>query len=319
MKSGFIENTLFLGNGFCRSVFRNTPSWKDLFEATDDSIDNYTFLYEAYRLNPAHINQEEDVVKASLVQKINSDFSGKNIREDICGLENFGKLLSQHHVNNIITTNYDEGIEFILCDICGYQEQEIIGAFPERIYSIRTHKEFHNDKTGHNVKLWKIHGDVSRIKSIMVGFDQYCGSLAKMLNYVKGKYKSEQLGSTVCCDTTIEEKGAKQEYDNISWIELFFRTNVYIVGFGMALSEIDVWWLLNKRARFLPNVPGINNKIVYLYNNEYENEKTAPDIFASLRAFHVCRSPIMCDRYYINNIFESMSKTQKAVLDVIKH
>lgn len=53
----------------------------------------------------------------------------------------------------------------------------------------------------------------------------------------------------------------------------FFRTNVYIVGFGMALSEIDIWWLLNKRALFLANVSGINNSIVYLYNDEYENEK----------------------------------------------
>ena len=83
MKLKVIENTLFLGNGFTRSIFRNMPSWKDLFEAADDSIDNYTYLYETYRLNPAHIQQEEDAVKAGLIQKIKSDFSGKNIREDI--------------------------------------------------------------------------------------------------------------------------------------------------------------------------------------------------------------------------------------------
>ena len=138
MKLKVIENTLFLGNGFTRSIFRNMPSWKDLFEAADDSIDNYTYLYETYRLNPAHMQQEEAAVKTGLIQKIKSDFSGKNIREDICGLENFGALLSLYHVNNIITTNYDEGIELILCDICGYHEQEIMDISPERIYSIRT-------------------------------------------------------------------------------------------------------------------------------------------------------------------------------------
>lgn len=64
------------------------------------------------------------MIKVGSIQKINSDFSVKNIREDIFGFEIFGTLLSKHHVNNIITTNYDEGIEFILCDICEYHEPE---------------------------------------------------------------------------------------------------------------------------------------------------------------------------------------------------
>lgn len=42
MRSEVIENTLFLGNGFARLVFQDMPSWKELFEAADDSIDNYT-------------------------------------------------------------------------------------------------------------------------------------------------------------------------------------------------------------------------------------------------------------------------------------
>ena len=33
-----------------------------------------------------------------------------------------------------------------------------------------------------------------------------------------------------------------------SWVEAFLWGDVYIVGFGMGLSEIDLWWLLEKKA-----------------------------------------------------------------------
>jgi len=301
-----MENTLFLGNGFTRSVFQNMPSWGDLFEEADSSINNYTILYEAFRLNAGISGKEEDTVKAELIQKIKTTFSDKNIREDICNLENFGQYLFQHRVYNIITTNYDNGIEFILCDTCGYREQTVKGVVPERIYSIRTYKSFINDETGHIVKLWKIHGDLSRIKSITLGFDQYCGSLSKLMSYVKGNYESSQSGSKTFCKIPMKTKCKEQTFDNISWIELFFRTNVYIVGFGMDFSEIDIWWLLNKRARFLLEVPEITNSITYLYNDKYESEEKKPATFAALRAFQVSYGSIQPGKNYINNIFDSI-------------
>lgn len=35
------ENTLFLGNGFSRSVFHDVPSWGELFEGVTTSVQNY--------------------------------------------------------------------------------------------------------------------------------------------------------------------------------------------------------------------------------------------------------------------------------------
>ncbi len=301
-----VENTLFLGNGFTRSVFQNMPSWGDLFGEADGSINNYTILYEAFRLNAGRSGQEEEIVKAELIHKIETTFSDKNIGEDIYNLENFGQYLFQHHVHNIITTNYDNGIEFILCDTCGYGEQAVTEVVPERIYSIRTYKTFINGETGHKVKLWKIHGDLSRIKSITLGFDQYCGSLSKLVGYVKGNYESSQSGGKTFCRIPMKRKCEEQRYDGISWIELFFRTNVYIVGFGMDFSEIDIWWLLNKRARLLLEVPEIKNSITYLYDDKYESEKKKTAIFAALRAFQVSYGPIQSGENYINNIFDNM-------------
>ena len=81
-------SSLFLGNGFSRSIFRDVSSWKGLFEATDNSINNYTFLYEAYRLNPEHIDQDENMVKAGLIQRITAAFRKRILRKIYVDIRN---------------------------------------------------------------------------------------------------------------------------------------------------------------------------------------------------------------------------------------
>jgi len=313
-----IENTLFIGNGFSRAVFRDRPSWSDLFEGVSSSIKDYTILYEAFLLEKKQKGQTEDAVKNELIEKIRTTFSGKSIKDNINDLKHFGGDLIQHHVNNILTTNYDNGIEFILCKFCGYREQTPKDMALENIYNIRTYKLFVNDDTGHEVKLWKIHGDLNRLRSITLGFDQYCGALSKLSEYVKGTYKSSKKDVKVECAGPTDIKCKEQKFDQLSWAELFFRTNVYIVGFGLSSSEIDIWWLLNRRARLMIDIPQIRNTITYLYDVEFETpfqtskdgkEKEKKAMFAALDAFQVTYSPIKSDSGYISNIFKSMPET----------
>lgn len=304
MNNNAIENTLFIGNGFSRSVFDNIPSWSDLFEGISKSITNNTFLYEITQLNSS---SDEMEVKSQIIKKINSKFSKENIKS-INNINQFGDFLSQHHVNNIITTNYDNGIEFILCQMCGYIEKSIPDMVPESIYSIRTYKMFSNEKLNHRLKLWKIHGDFDRIQSVTLGFDQYCGALSKLNEYVKGDYKSSKQNSeSTICSTPMKKKCKHQIFDDISWAELFFKSNVYIVGFGMDFSELDIWWLINKRARFMTEIPEIKNTITYLYDTNYENPGTKPAVFTALEAFKVACHPIKSDPDYIEQIFMSIS------------
>ncbi len=305
MKKDNQENTLLLGNGFSQTVFKEIPSWDGLFKGTDLSIDNYTIRYEAYRLLKGNAHAEEAVVKKRLIEKINVPFSEKNLNNGVCDLDDFGMYLCKSNINNIITTNYDTGIEFIL-NKCGYEEQKVIGVTPEKVYNIRTYKLYTNGKSLHSVKLWKIHGDIDRIASITLGFDQYCGSLAKLTDYVKGKYSSSQNSKSIRCKTHMKDKCNNNNFDSLSWAELFFRTNVFIVGFGMNFSEIDIWWLINKRARFKNNGVMINNTITYLYNPIYEDREKKPAIFSALDAFNVICQPIKPNEPYFKEIFEKI-------------
>lgn len=300
MDKNCIENTLFLGNGFSRIVFEGIPSWENLFEGEKSEIENYTILYEVSLLNS---RSEEEEIKRRFRDRINNLVCEKNIKREVNGLENFGKYLKDNKVNNIITTNYDRGIEIILCEMCDYKKREKNNDIvSEEIYSIRTYKEFENREMNHLVKLWKIHGDVDRIKSMTLGFDQYGGALWRLNDYLKGTYSPRQ---GVICKTPMIDKCRSQEFDGISWVELLFRTNVYIVGLGMDFSEIDIWWLFNKRIRIKNQISQIQNHIFYLYNKLYDNRK---DIFEALNAFQIECIGIESDENYINKIFEQVRK-----------
>lgn len=298
-----IENTLFVGNGFSKSLFNDVPSWNGLFEGAHSSIKNNTFLYELHRLQQPEL--EEAVVKENLIEKLMRPYSEENLNNQVRDLDDFGLYLKRYTINNIITTNYDTGVEFVLSR-CGYVEQKKSGVSAERVYSIRTYKVFYDEEADHTIKLWKIHGDISRIPSITLGFDQYCGSLAKLTQYIKGQYES--TNKKVQCKKHMKDKCNDNDFDGISWAELFFNSNVYIVGFGMDFSEIDIWWLINKRVRYKREGIRINNTITYLYNPDHDRDCEKTPIYAALDSFDVIRKSIQTSELYFNELFSTMQE-----------
>lgn len=156
-----MRKTLFLGNGFTQSIFKEKPSWNDLFKNVDSTIKNYTFLYEVSLLK--NKSKTDSNYKKEIAKKIKKVPSEENIK-DILDLDRFEEYLVNNDIHDIITTNYDRGIEFILCKKCGYKKVKPDGLVKEKIYSIRTYKKFVNAENTHQIKLWKIHGDVKRKK-----------------------------------------------------------------------------------------------------------------------------------------------------------
>lgn len=83
----------------------------------------------------------------------------------------------------------------------------------------------------------------------MPGLDQYCVSVAKLNEYVKGTY---EYGGDVGADAP-KTKVAKMEdklkgttrFCHTGWVDIFFTGNLHIIGFSLDYSEIDIWWVLN--------------------------------------------------------------------------
>lgn len=69
----------------------------------------------------------------------------------------------------------------------------------------------------------------------------------------------------------------------VSWVDLFFISDIHIIGLNLGYEETDLWWVLNKRRRIKQEDPKlINNDIFY-----YPVEKIRDDILQLLSSFDV--------------------------------
>ncbi len=132
-----------------------------------------------------------------------------------------------HLFEEIITTNYDQGLELSLdgADRCADTIRET------RYCLFRAYE-------ASGKRVWHIHGDILRPNTIVIGHDHYAGQLQKIRNYMgAGVTTTEGLLSF----KTFRENGLR---DPKSWLDLFFTRDVHIVGLGLDYSEIDIWWLI---------------------------------------------------------------------------
>ncbi len=156
------------------------------------------------------------------------------------------EALAKMPINDYITTNYDKMLEKTLSEM-GYEVIDSDSDSSESRYSIHRYNTL---KKGDDVKrIWYIHGNIDKHNSIIMGYDQYCGELSKMDDWVKGSYKiiaNEPIKA-------IHSRFPNTAHDDTikSWIDLFFTSNVHIIGYSMPFDEIDLWWLLDKRKRLI--------------------------------------------------------------------
>ena len=148
-----------------------------------------------------------------------------------------------------------------------------------------------------------MHGSIDSPASIMLGFDHYCGSLAKIEQYVKGGY--DMHGKRVESMTKRLNEGIKEI---LSWIDLFFISDVHIIGLNLGYEETDLWWVLNKRRRIkqAASVP-IENRIFY-----YPVEKVKKGIGQLLKSFDV--EVVTLERSKLKRPFNERYMKQLAIM-----
>lgn len=154
----------------------------------------------------------EDELKQSIVDKL-SIIHSNDVYE----------ALAKMPINDYITTNYDKMLEKTLSGM-GY---ELIDSdSSESRYSIHRYNTL---KKGDDIKrIWYIHGNIDKRNSIIMGYDQYCGGLSKMDDWVKGSYKiiaNEPIKA-------IHSRFPNTAHDDTikSWIDLFFTSNVHLLA-----------------------------------------------------------------------------------------
>jgi hypothetical protein len=294
-----MRNTVLFGNGINR-VSDNAVSWEDLLDSIKGSnvFDNgdlpNTMVYERIFMQQ-HVaikseKADELKIKNQIAEAMQSQ--GSNV---------VFELLASLDVEHYLTTNYDYAFEKTLST-----PPEKLST--EEVYSLRRKRNY--STISGNKYLWNIHGEIDHPKSIMLGLDHYCGSVSKIDSYVKGTYKHTVEGKIVDV-ASMQEKLKSKSYCLTSWVDLFFSSNVHIVGLSLDYSEIDLWWVLNKRARFA--IDGLVSNKIYFYTNHMDEDK-----MGLLKSFNVeVVTTNVINNDYIGMYKSSISKIPSKTKSVI--
>ena len=223
-----MEKTILYGNGV--NLLGCGPSWNTLLQKISNKsllppIQSNTLKYE-YIILPQDENKKIylkdddlnflcDEEGNRMVFDINRE---SEIKENLCQeLEKqkpsyFYDLLVELNADNYITTNYEL-----------FLPKMLLATNPDTknpLYRCRISKKYGQHKT-----FWNIHGNTENPDSVILGLSDYCQNVVQIDNYLK------------------QPKGQK------CWIDLFFNTDIHILGLAMGYEEIDIWNVLTSRKR----------------------------------------------------------------------
>ncbi|PIF59545.1 hypothetical protein [Flavobacterium sp. 2] len=270
-----MNDTILFGNGL-NNLSRKPIPWTDLLDKIKGKkiFDNgelpNTFIYERAVFENKisnDIRQTEFKIKLSIAELLSSIETNE-----------FYEMLFELKFKNYLTTNYDYAFKNYITQTDKYLNYS---HSTEDIYSIRRQTQIFDKKQKEVCKIWNIHGEIGKPVSIMLGLDHYCGSVSKLDAYIKGTYEFQENSKPVHIKKMTEKLETK-EFDNRSWAELFFTTNIHILGLSLDYSETDLWWILTKRARIMNEEKTsslIKNKI-YFYDRHIKSDKE--DLLKSL-------------------------------------
>lgn len=124
-------------------------------------------------------------------------------------------------------------------------------------YLLHTYNEVAYEGATH--KVWHIHGEVRKPSSVVLGHYYYGNLLGRHQNELQKRgnqqYYRQQHGQSAILN---------------SWLDAFIMGDVYVLGFGFHFSEMDMWWLLNRKNRECARHGGL-----YFYKPSRGNEVKA--------------------------------------------
>ena len=251
------RKVLLLGNGINLSF--NGTAWKQLLEGISVRKD-------------FDLNKLESPMPLQAVLLTNN-----NLKEAMknCSDTFFGKVTNPQHrellqsllatgFDDILTTNYSYELEEAALGIekiTKHRLQKVshrTGKKDERRYLLHMYNQV--SFGGKETRIWHIHGE-SRMSDSMVLGHYWYGNLLGRINEDLKRGKNQYY--------RLQREGKQIAYD--SWIDSFLLGDVFVLGFSFDLSEMDLWWLLNRRHREKAEKGKL---IFYEMENPKKREKT---------------------------------------------
>ena len=252
-----IPQVLFLGNGL--NLAYSGISWTDLIRKIAKR-DDFDWSRSEMPMPLQAILASDNRIRTSL-KIAKEDFRGKIRNEQ--QMEVLRDLLTMGF-DDILTTNYSYELEeaalgkYELTDRQVAKLMRYTSKNPERNYLLHTYNQVKCGNTEN--RIWHVHGEIRKTDSMILGHYWYGKLLYKIIEESE-KNKDHYARN--------QKEGKLIERN--SWMDSFILGDVYVLGFGFGLSEVDLWWLLNRKQR-----ERAEHGRVYFYElrSEKQREKT---------------------------------------------
>jgi len=185
----------------------------------------FALLYEEILL--AGVSAIKALNESPIKQRIAS------LVEELQGNE-FHRRVMTSNVRHILTTNYDYNFE-----------KATRLPFPRRNLESESKYSVFRRRAVAEKFVWHIHGEAKAPSTITLGYDQYSGYLQKLRGHATAERDGEKRAPFKRGELDFDECDGRV----YSWLDVFFRDNIHIVGLGLDFTEIDLWWVLTYKGR----------------------------------------------------------------------
>lgn len=183
--------------------------------------------------------------------------------------------------DEILTTNYSYELELAALGVETVTEGSLRrmsrsinpGERAEARYLLSTCNVISAEGAQH--RIWHIHGEARKPDSMILGHYYYGSLLKQMLTYMDSRGKDYRA---------LRKGGA---FTARSWLDAFVLGDVYILGQGMGFSEIDLWWLLNRKKREPANRGRVWYYVSRIENSEGRDLQSRREKEELMRLLHV--------------------------------
>lgn len=229
-----MERILFVGNGF-NQVSDDGAGWKSLLNKL------------AGTAKTKHEEEVRDAKPFTLwFEELSSRSRRKHLKTFVANSLSSTLKHNRHHVDamtlsfqHVLTTNYDYNLERATED-----NWRSNFAAPETYYSL-----FRRRSSGDR-HIWHIHGELDNVGSIMLGHQQYSGYIQKIRNYLTSGVLTEVKDRAgIPYLSKFSSKNVAYKGDVETWVDLFLKNEVHIIGFGFDYTETHLWDLIIRKQR----------------------------------------------------------------------
>ncbi|MDD5987705.1 MAG: hypothetical protein PUC26_07895 [Eubacteriales bacterium] len=261
---------LFLGNGINLAYTYRSISWLQLMQDITMRSDLSEEIYRSMPFPLQVVLRTGDQVDLA-VRSYSREFYG--ILEDPQMIAILQRILRGGY-DHILTTNYSYELEAAaiyprpITDHFLKQHMKHTAAVSraEAKYLLHTYEQVSFE--GVENKIWHIHGEARKPDSMILGHYYYGNLLYHIQQYLE-KSPLGRLAENKPKTSSVGKRTA-------SWVDAFLTGDVYVIGFGYDFSELDLWWLLNRKKLEK------NGSRLYFYRpsrNTFDRKRAMLDVY----------------------------------------